>query len=278
MIPVGAYENGYIQIGTIKDDGLINKVQSTQYYLDGENVAWNANILSVDNANVYHPADVTVSNGLANVNLPDTITDVSADSSSLYEAPIMADSLYDIANDQLGGNSFPGGMDTPGAPLEKAVGTGWDPSALANTVELFGSFAVDNRYRNGTNPVKIVVYGYTNNSAVGNIEVDLMVRFNACGQAIEAATTTLYAPTHNSTAFGDQTAVCLEYPFYEESGGNPANFIGVLNQISGSDISSVDFSMERQDGIDTGFIVTKVVLVSTYSSVHRYYNSPYGEY
>jgi hypothetical protein len=278
MVPVGVYENGDIQMGTIKDDGLINKVQSTQYYQDGENVTWNANILSVDNANVYHPADVTVSNGLANVNLPDTITDVSADPSSLYEAPIMADSLYDIANDQLGGNSFPGGMDTPGAPLEKAVGTGWDPSALANTVELFGSFAVDNRYRNGTNPVKIVVYGYTNNSAVGNIEVDLMVRFNACGQAIDAATTTLYAPTHFSTAAGTQTAVCLEYPLYEESGGNPANFIGVLNQISGADISSVDFSMERQDVIDTGFIVTKVVLVSTYSSISRFESEPYGEY
>ena len=277
-IPVAVCDiAGVVYMGTHQDDGLIHNVRSTKYYTDGEDVAWNSNVLSVDNSNVYHSASVGVVDGIANVNLPDTITDVSADPSSLYEAPIMADVLYDVANDQLGGTSFVGGMDTPGAKLVTAA---WNPAPALGTApnELFGSFALDDRYHNGVNPVKIVVYGYTNNAAAGTIEVDLVVRLNACGQEIDAIALGIYGGAHDSTASATQTAVCLEYPFYEITGGNPENFVGVLDALSGSDVTSIDFTLERGDAVATGFIVTKVVLVSTYLKVHRLDNEEVALY
>jgi hypothetical protein len=290
-IPVGVYDNLHgnqsVLMGTFQDDGLIHNVRSTKYFDAGEDVAWNSNILSVDNANVYHSASPTVTDGIANVNLPDTITDVLADPSTLFESSVMADALYDVANDILGGRSFVGGMDTPGAPLEKAVGTGWDPSALADDVELFGSFAIDARYKTGINPVRIEIHGYSNNvPAAGNLDVSLSLRFNACGAAIEAATTTIFHlnPSYYSTGVAGQTAVCLNYPLYEDDGsaaplpGSPENFIGVLNQISSTDIGSIDFTIERVDTVDAGFIITKVVLVSTYSMVERISHNPAAIY
>ena len=270
FIPVGVYENGKVQMGTFQDDGIVHKVQSTKYHTDGENLAWNSNVLSVDNSNVYHPVSVGDTDGLANVNLPDTITDVSADATVLFESPVMGDSLYDVANDQLGGKSFPGGNDTPGAPMETAV---WNPSALGNPVELFGSFSLDDRYKNGVNPVHIEVHGYTDNSGAGTISIGVNLRPNACGKNIDAGMVSLAPKDHVSTASATKTAACLRFPFYTDSAGNPDKFIGILDQISGTDIGTLDFSLERFDAVNTGFIITKVVLVSNYSIVNRLENN-----